>query len=925
MSNMNSVNILNIYQKKELNSLEIANAFWNYSKKNFIPFNINNKKTREIELIFKNSPFELFSILYNYNRKNVESYVEIKNTAPGNIKTRLRKNLKKFPYFIGSKQTFVSIFKSETKEIKHTINQEEFDKDIIFKTADEHFGTLEQDIQKIQFFLVNSIKISNEYFKVEMRQRTLLFSKDNKSNDLLLSYFHKNNDKKSFDIEIELNNKLTSLDEKTFKENFLKIFSMSFGSSLQNFYLYFDESPVKQIKTHMTDLSSVLKLNYENYLITKKIDGQSTLFYVKNSICYIVYCSVVKELETNIPEEYEILGMGEYITQEGIRQIYPFHIDFIKKNDVLIDFKTRLDGLDYYTDIINKKINFSTNTISKNILKNNEKIGITFMDKKFYGPFSSRTDFLKTIGSVYEQVSVYETDGIILVDNEKKSLSEVIDLKLKNSNTIDLYTNVVPGESNNGNNNININFCLYTLKKNHTTNKDSKYFTNLYNLVIASSDEFYFDNELSMYVSSINNLKKIYPINFISEYDIDKKTFKPRLDKTGKMFGRKKYYGNNYNVIIHSIVLHKFALNNTSKILSLTDTMSNEELDDYSDNLKNTIENNIKKEIKEIGNGKESNTITLDSELSEEINFINTPLNENKNWYNKENNIISRSDLNIISNLNKTIGLNIATSPFLNLNRYKNVFSIYCGKGGDMGKFVTQGIESVVGIDPDNDALIEFEKRRKVYSEQKNKIFNLMTIPLSLEDSDFLQKVYKKTGMKTYDIIDCQLGLHFSFHKKTEEHIGNILKELSNKNKTPKTRLIISTNDKTNIEDLFKKYNSKVLDFKIDESNNYIISRKDDEKISIFYKSSMKEPMDEYLIEKKYLINFLSKFGFKIKETWTFDEIMERPEIYAALSEKYDRDSTKNFLKIIKKIDMEKYDLRELCSVFRYYIFENKF
>lgn len=926
---MESIDILNFYQKKELNSIEIANAYYEYVKKNFVPYNVNNKKVREIEMVVKNAPFETMSILYNYKNKDVSSYIEIKNTSSGNVKTRIRKDLNKFSYYIGSKQMFVDMFKTETKEIKHTINQEEFGKEIIFKSADEHLGALQQDIQKIQFFFVNSVKIQNAYFRVETRQRTLLFSKDNKSNDLILSYFNKNNDKRSFDLEIELNTKLTSINEKDFKENFLKIFSMSFGSSVQSFYMNFEEPPTKQIKTHMTDLASVIKLNYENYLVTKKIDGQSMYFYVKNSICYITYSSVFKELECNIPKDFEIIGMGEYVIQNGVREIYPFHIESIKKRDVQVNFSSRLEILQYYKNKINKKTQFSSNDEVKGKLNVNEKIGITFMDKEFYGPFDNRTDFLKTIGTVYDQISVYETDGIILVDNAKKPVEEIVDLKFKHHNTIDLYTNIVPTESSNGNNTLSANFCLYTSKRNNATGRDSKYFTSLFNLKQSSSEEFYYDSELSMNICVNNNLKKVYPVNLITEYNIEKNTFKPRLDKTNKMFGKKKYYGNNYNVIMHSIVLHKYGLNNASKILSLTDNLSTEELDKYADNLKTEIETNMKNEMKEISNTKETVTISVDSELGKEIKNINTPLNVDKNWYNKENGSSNRTNLNIISNLNKTMGLNIAASPFLNLGRYKSVFSIYCGKGGDMGKFVTQGITTVVGIDPDTIALSEFERRRNNYSENRNKIFNLITIPLALEDEEFLQKVYSKAGKNTYDIIDCQLGIHFSFNKNTEEHIGFILKELSNKSELsktrPKTRLIISTNDKTNIFNLFQKYKSDVLDFKIDDSNNYIISKKGDDKISVFYKSSMKEPMEEYLIEKNYFVKFLEKIGFVLKETWTFDEIMERSEIYDELSKKYDRDSSKKFLSILKNVNMKEYDLTELCSIFRYYIFEYRF
>ncbi|QKE44485.1 putative mRNA-capping enzyme large subunit [Yalta virus] len=885
-------------------------------------------------MIFKYPSFYWFSILFNYQQKNIKSYIEIKNVISKNLKTRLRKDINSFSFYINNKKDLIDLFKKDAQEGKYLINTEEYANSFIFKTADETNAMSTQEINSPEFYYVNSITLKNSYFRIEARLRTLLRTEDSKSNDLIISYFQTSNNRRSIDVEIELNQELKELNEAEFKEKFISILCFGVSGTKPSFYFNFSPPVIKQIRTNMINVGELLELDGTSHLVTKKVDGIPKQFYVKKSICYIINNYVLVELETNIPKEYELTGTGEYLILNQQRSIFPFWFESIKKDGKEIVFKTRIESFNYFKKILKETTRVTKYSDFKTKLNHKERLGIIFDSKDFAGPFTDQKEYIKACYRAYTSISVFPTDGIIIVNNNETEPEKIIDYKFKQQNTIDVYTNFsLPEKTDDSLTSLNFGFYMYLKKKDKNTQKETKSYHELFKIRQSNSSNFYYDNNLSMLVYQKNDVFEVYPINFIAELNVTDKEFIPRLDKTSKMFGKTKYYGNNASVIVSSIVLHKYKFNITSRLFSSLIDLSQEELNKYIQEIKENIALKEKAELDLIRYKKktdfrnqEEDDYDNDDEDNEENNSnIIEPLNANKNWYKEESNISSRSQLNHISNLNKTIGLNLAISPFLNSYRYKTVFSIYCGRGGDMGKFVTQGVKTVVGIDPDKNALEQFTKRHKSYSETKNKTFNLTTIQLALEDKDFMLKVNKKTGLMTYDVIDCQLGIHFSFHKETEDHIISILTTLANKNKNPKTKLLISTNDKDNIIDLFKKRNTDIISFNIDETNTYIISKKTDDKISVFYQASMNESMEEYLMDKKYFITFLEKHGFNLIQTWTFDEIVEKKYIYESLFKNYDRVSTKNFMRSLKDIDIESYDMKELLSIFRYYIFEYKF
>lgn len=925
--------VSNIYKHNELNSLEIAKSFYDYASSCFEPYSVNKKSVREIELSIAYPPLYWMSIMFNNSKKVTKSYIEIntKLKESSQTKIRIRKDISSFSHYINNKREMSEIFKRETKEMKIQNHLHKYHNNITFKNSSESFipSINNIEVRPLSFIYVNSVSISNSYFRAEIRIRSNLRTSNENNNDLIMSYFQNKNISRSIDLEIELNNTLTSLNKDDFINKFLSIFRFVVGSSSTDFNLYFGDNTDNlgsPIKTEMVNIAEVIKMPFKDMLITKKLDGKTKQFHVKNSKCIIINNGILLELETNIVKNYELVGIGEYIINDGERCIIPFFFEIIKKDDIDIPFSTRLESFNIFEKQVLKQEKVVTNQEYLSHLKKDSKFSIVFQSKEFYNSHTTQNEFIDNVYNIYNKIYNLPTDGVVIIPNNVIARSEVVDYKFKKNNTIDLHTSLTLGSKNN--NSIDFSFSLFAYSQKNKEWTTEELFSN----TISSSTELYYDNNSSMIVFKNQDISELYPVFFISEYSMDGDTFKPRLDKTSLMFSppiitknnrpRRPYSGNSPKVIMHSFVLHKYKMNFTLDMFNSIREYTPERLLEYANETDKYIQDMIKEETRSLQKN-EDYPSSVSSYLTPQVgldDYIIEPLNTTKTWYKEKTNV--RTSLNHFSNWNKTIGLYLAIGTFVTKQKYKSVFSIYCGKGGDMGKFVSQGITNVVGIDPDKRALSVFQDRLKTYSRDTTKVFDLTTIALSLENKDFLRIIQEKTGPATYDLIDCQLGIHFSFNKATEEHIGTILRNLVNKNKPIKTRMVISTNDKTNIMKAFESRKSDVVVFKIDDKNSYTISKKNEEQIGVFYDASMGEEMIEYLIDKEYFTDYMDKLGFELHQTWGFNEMIQDPEMYKKLSERYERKSSKAFLDVLFKQERKNNELIELLSIFRYYIFE---
>lgn len=925
---MYNENIAHIYNGKVvLSSNVILDSFWEFAKKKFVPYHVNNKYKHEIEFSLNNPNFNIFTLLYNYQRSVTKSYIEIKYYLQESKKVRSRNNLDNYASYINNKNNMIEHLKNETWELKEVLDKEVTNQ-YVLKHSQESTTAFNSNIHKnnLKFYFINSIKYTNNYFTAEVRMRTLLQTSHHSENNLLLSYFHPDNTNRSFDFEIELRQDLTSINETDFRKNFINIFKRSLGISNDTFHFCY-ESLYPTLKTDMIDLSQLKDIDYSNALIMKKIDGEFIQFYILKGFCYIIKHNIIVELQTNICLDYEISGSGEFLYIQGVRYIFPFHIQkFIYKKKEIF-FNTRKESLTAFKKAIDSETIIFGNIKKTNEIKDKEKFGVLFSIKEIIGPFESYKDFFCGFLECFNKLSSYPTDGVIISINTETDPNNIRDCKFKQNNTIDIYTNYTLNNNNNKKKDNSLNF-VFSFVRVTGLKKNNRHFHELYKLNVPTSTELFFDKKLSMIVYNKNDLKTIVPVVFISEFFIDQQVFVPRLDKTNNFLQRQKYFGNKYQVILKSIVIDEFKIYFTEDQLSNLLDKTEEEIIELLSSIDENIKKYIKIKDKILLKKNNSDLSTLDEvEERKEKNYIIQPLNLNIKWYKPESSNTQRSALNILSNLNKSYGFLTGTGPFVNAGTYNSVFSIYCGKGGDAGKFVYNNIKSVVGVDPDKVVLDIFNERRNDYSKQKTKIFSLKTIVLALEEKNFLDTVYKTVGLnKTFDIIDIQLGLHFSLTSKTESHIMNILSSLSNKDKPVKTRVLISTNDEDNILALYKKRNlelNKKLVLKIDDNNRFELEYKTN-KIEVFYPSSMNQPMEEYLMSKDYLHTLFEKYGFDLIQTWTFDETIQTPKIYEELATRYERESTKNFLLNVSQVNLEKNDVLEIISIFRYYIFEYK-
>lgn len=867
-----------------------------------------NRDNNEIEINFTNPHLYLFSIFYNYKKSIKNSYIELVIIIKSNKKKlRLRKQINDYTKYINNKINIINDVTDEIwidKEIIETeLNDICFMKYSVEKKSDQ---TITKDhINIIKIYFVNSIKIQNSYFTSEIRLKTLLQSSNNENNNFILSYFNQNNFNRYLSLEIELHKYIIDLNEIEFKNEFKNIISFSFGIHKNNDINFIKntnrfENPLKTI---MITLPDILDIDYKNIIIMDKIDGEYIQFVVIKSYCYIIRYNLFIKLKTNIDPTYEFSGHGELVYIHGIRYIYPFYIKNIKKDNKKLNIVNRKENISYIQNMI-IDVNINSNYEPKIQLNSKLEYGVIFKKKNIYGPYETFDQFLNSIIICNEKKKDYPTDGVILSNllNNKN----IEDYKLKDQNTIDIYSCLTLYDEN-----ILINdylsFYLYT----HDQNESLKI---IYKKKILTSSDVYYDNYLSMLIFNVKDKLLVIPVNFIGEYNIDTQSLIPRIDKSNNLI-YKKYKGNSYPVVNLCIIIHKYQLFINNEILkNLLEEEKINKIKKLLLELKHKIVNYLKqKPVTDIKEDEEKNT------------YITQPLNHNINWY-KSNSESTRSPLNLLTNLNKTYALSLGIGPFVNnTTLYKSVISIYSGKGGDMMKFVYNNINKVVAIDPDQNALKEYETRRNNYSQNKTRIFNLKTILLRLEDMYFLDKLRKEIGINLcHDIIDIQLGLHFSLTQKTENHIINIFKSLVNVKGEINTRIFISVNDGDNIQKLFKKYNvenEQILNLKIDNNNNFSIKNLDT-KIGVLYEQSMSTMMEEYLIYKADLINLFEKNNFTLLQTWCFHEIVQDKEIYKMMKNDYQRDSTFRFLKNLSEINFENNNLLEILSTYRYYIFE---
>lgn len=526
---------------------------------------------------------------------------------------------------------------------------------------------------------------------------------------------------------------------------------------------------------------------------------------------------------------------------------------------------SRLDSIDLY----NKLIDASNNTSV-----------FVFKEKYYTGPYDSVNNLLHGIIKYENTIYDIDIDGIILM-NISDTLNYV-DYKFKLDNTIDIIFKLELSKSS----------CYSTkdgfMIKLIGYQYDGKKFLEFDKIDIYYKDNsIRFNNNLLLleYLDPFTNTNTFIPNIFIGEYSVVNKTIIPRLEKTNNFY-RYYYKGNNIDIINKSRAFHdKFSIFNLDVLKK------------YINN-KNTIEKTI-------------NNIDVDRIL-----------NKKKITYFKKNNDKKiKTGLNIISNIAKTQSISISGSKLT--NKYKNISKVLIidiGQGGDLHKYYYIGIKKMVGTDPDPNGIIETNNRYdKLLSERKkhSNVYTLKTYTMSILNEEYLSKVNDK-----FDLIDWQFAIHYSYCNSHKDYILKLLRKLIN----PKGKIIISCLDGDKLEQEFIKQNTNKLSFEIEKNIFYVIQKKDNNIITIYYDVSMQNGKDEFLI-KNTIINDFEKYKFRLIDRIYFQDLLSDEHIllYKTLSD-FPRLSTCQFYRnIIFKLNLlQNKNLLKLISLFNMLIFQSE-
>jgi len=446
---------------------------------------------------------------------------------------------------------------------------------------------------------------------------------------------------------------------------------------------------------------------------------------------------------------------------------------------------------------------------------------LKFVKKQYYGPYKSVSDIIDH-STYFFQNPLY--DGVILLDTKKNT--NYTDYKIKLDNTIDVpckleYTNGIYIKTKKG---TAIEFILY--------NYDGKKF-NLFERSIELSQDnklkFRFDNNLNLLVCNVNSEWIVLPPCFICEYSMVKKEIIiPRLHKT-HLFYKYNYNGNPLHIVIKSKEFHdKYATISIDNISAIVD-ISDKQPKNTSYFLPKTV----------------------------------------------------RTVLNIVSNLVKTNMITMSGSSLFTNIKKKNVLIIDIGRGGDLNKYYYIGTSNMVGTDPDKSALDEASSRYSttiLNFKKKSNVYTLSLHNISIHNDNYVNIVTGNTNNKFW-IIDWQFAIHYSYNANTKHDILSKLKKIS----MTGTRILITCLDGHKVLNLINTTTSKTLNFIIPHDKtqyNYTINYVSPTKISVFYDATMTAPMEENLIFLDELEIDFKKYGFKLIDTFNFDDIISSNKLY---------------------------------------------
>jgi hypothetical protein len=922
-----------------------------------VSYNVGNNTNYRIEILTLDSIKKYITILKNINRNDVFSnLLNVINTD----KT-------------------VSLTK-KIKNDEHTFNINDYGirfrlSDEIDKIEDDEFEKLNNlshfEGSDINYRLRNRYTfpmITNKDYKINMDITSI--QTGTKLNELTYNSY-------SYEIEIEAyknDDKINGLDDfYNCIEYVLKIFQQSpilislskreiiLGNLLQllkvkNIHKIYLRNPIALEKSNFI-------YNIKNsYFITDKADGQRYLLYIYLGRCYLISTTYkVIDIDVKVDEKYNnTLFDGEYIhLREHNKYIY-MTFDLLFSSGIDFRFKNliiRLDELnnnlerifkslikydnikDYYEKLVNRiKNNNDTLNVMNKIYINKEQL----QDKHIIYKLSHEL----WESAVINQLAPYELDGLIFTPVNENYISNI----LKTNKTIYREYKWKPI------NLVSIDFYI-KFERDRKTNKIIEIFDNTINDDINNKDIVYYKCYLHV-GSKKTKYNESKPVKFMENinydhcylkvkdnavhdiegnvlhddtvvefaYDVNLPDYyrwiplRMRHDKTYDTRFYNKRYGN-FETVAY----------NTWKIIQSPLT-----IDDFKllGNLKTytSYKNKIQSELMSL-EYEETKYYTTNTDLALKMRKFH-------NW--------------IKSNL-----INIYASPYVNGKR-KDLLDVAIGQGGDINKFFFADVNLAVCVDLISNNL--FKKRGAIdrYNTLKHKFSNKNHIPqMYFIQADVTYKyelqsqkkaitnllstheklIKEKLNNVKYDVINCQMALHYFL--KTKTSLDNFLYNVNNLLKD-NGYLLITCLDAEQVFNQLKDKNIYTINY-INENGNknvlfeitkqYVNDKLDSIQtgVAVNIENNIipeNRLTREYLVYKKFLINYIkNKYNIICEDTMLFSDLYKLHNLTFKnlVNNVKDKNSLKHITKLYdfftskENIDIES---KKMMSLYRFYVFK---
>ncbi|ABJ09000.1 mRNA capping enzyme large subunit [Nile crocodilepox virus] len=499
--------------------------------------------------------------------------------------------------------------------------------------------------------------------------------------------------------------------------------------------------------------------------------------------------------------------------------------------------------------------------------------GITIAVKRYHGPYATNGDLIAACATLLREYR----EGVILFYRH----AAPCDWKLKKVNTVDQAVNVVYRYMSNepiilGDRDTFVEFKRYSNA--HGTPKEFgfgklvlsdgvNYLGNIYCLEFLQSEH---DTGLE---------RVLVPVKFVGEFSTaegDDSLVRPRLEKTMLYLYSRNYYGNQEAVILEHLEDQRVRLGEL--LTGAPDVMA---------------------------------------EAGKRVARDALRLNPDGSYFSQNR---TRGPLGILSNFVKTQTISLYCSKtFMDNNAKRKVLAVDFGNGADLEKYFYAEAAVLIATDPDPAAIAEANSRyNKLNSGSKSKYYKFAYLQATIRSDAYLDEVRKTFYSGRFDVIDWQFAVHFSFHPLHYSTVMRNLAELA----APGAKVLITTMDGDYVASLAEE--RRFVIHRTQAEDNYLsIEKISDEKALVFSPTTMKRPMEEYIVRRADLNRVFEEYGFRAIDYVTFYDVIARNRKFlAGVSKLEARPSTSKFFALNRDaVNFEGTDLEELLRRYVVYVF----